>query len=301
MSTKALRKELLAAIAMVIVAAIALSGSTYAWFANNNKVTAENLQVKAAVEGGIEIARTSKGAAEIAHKTIDGSTLERATLYPTSTVTGAAWSHASAKLVSSSTAITGTYTTVAIKESAPKAGVGYVDYEGGTPNVYDKATDHAFYLVDTFNIRSTSGDAKAKGLQITSITVSPSAANYATMSAAMRVGIVLDHPNKSTDMAVYAPIRDAALTYDVFSDHTGEGETAVAVNAGTVTAVTSSTAIELLAETYAIDAKDTENGKNGGVDVYIYVWFEGEDEELYTENFKSEDLDISVSFQSKVD
>ena len=45
MSTKALRKELFAAVAMLIVAAIALSGSTYAWFAANTTVTADNMQV----------------------------------------------------------------------------------------------------------------------------------------------------------------------------------------------------------------------------------------------------------------
>lgn len=40
MSTKALKTQLLAAIAMVLVASIALGSSTYAWFANNNKVDA---------------------------------------------------------------------------------------------------------------------------------------------------------------------------------------------------------------------------------------------------------------------
>ena len=47
MSVKALRKQLMAAIAMVVVAAVALSSSTYAWFANNNKVTATGMQVTA--------------------------------------------------------------------------------------------------------------------------------------------------------------------------------------------------------------------------------------------------------------
>lgn len=41
MSTKALKQQLIAAIAMVLVAGIALASSTYAWFVNNSKVTAE--------------------------------------------------------------------------------------------------------------------------------------------------------------------------------------------------------------------------------------------------------------------
>ena len=41
MNAKALKKQLMAAIAMVVVAAVALSSATYAWFVNNTKVTAE--------------------------------------------------------------------------------------------------------------------------------------------------------------------------------------------------------------------------------------------------------------------
>ena len=40
MNSKAIRKQLLAAVAMVLVAAVALGSSTYAWFVSNNSVTA---------------------------------------------------------------------------------------------------------------------------------------------------------------------------------------------------------------------------------------------------------------------
>lgn len=45
METKALKKQLGAAIAMVLVAAIALGAATFAWFVNNNAVTAERVDV----------------------------------------------------------------------------------------------------------------------------------------------------------------------------------------------------------------------------------------------------------------
>ena len=45
METKALKKQLGAAIAMVIVAAIALGAATFAWFVNNNAVKAEGVDV----------------------------------------------------------------------------------------------------------------------------------------------------------------------------------------------------------------------------------------------------------------
>lgn len=47
MNSKAIRKQLLAAVAMVLVAAVALGSSTYAWFVNNNKVTANLNNVSA--------------------------------------------------------------------------------------------------------------------------------------------------------------------------------------------------------------------------------------------------------------
>ena len=45
METKALKKQLGAAIAMVLVAAIALGAATFAWFVNNNAVTAKGVDV----------------------------------------------------------------------------------------------------------------------------------------------------------------------------------------------------------------------------------------------------------------
>ena len=44
-NVKALKKQLAAAIAMVCVAAVALGSSTYAWFVNNTKVTADNVSI----------------------------------------------------------------------------------------------------------------------------------------------------------------------------------------------------------------------------------------------------------------
>lgn len=45
MNSKAIKRQLLAAIAMVLVAAIALGSSTYAWFVSNNAVTATGIDL----------------------------------------------------------------------------------------------------------------------------------------------------------------------------------------------------------------------------------------------------------------
>lgn len=57
MSTKALKTQLLAAIAMVLVASIALGSSTYAWFASNRAVTATDMKVTATTTGSLVISQ----------------------------------------------------------------------------------------------------------------------------------------------------------------------------------------------------------------------------------------------------
>lgn len=60
MNSKAIKRQLLAAIAMVLVAAIALGSSTYAWFASNNKVEANGMKITATTEGAnLEISLAS--------------------------------------------------------------------------------------------------------------------------------------------------------------------------------------------------------------------------------------------------
>lgn len=54
-SVKSLKKQLMAAIAMVCVAAIALGTSTYAWFVNNTRVTAGEFSATATTSNALEI------------------------------------------------------------------------------------------------------------------------------------------------------------------------------------------------------------------------------------------------------
>lgn len=61
MNSKALKKQLAAAIAMVVVAGVALSSSTYAWFVNNTQVTAEKVNVNAATAYSLLISNAVDG------------------------------------------------------------------------------------------------------------------------------------------------------------------------------------------------------------------------------------------------
>ena len=86
-------KKLIPALCMLLVSAILLGSSTYAWFSMNTQVTATGMQVKAQAEGGIVIANSAKSA-WTAEATAQITT---ATLFPTSNAknpsTLTAWFH----------------------------------------------------------------------------------------------------------------------------------------------------------------------------------------------------------------
>lgn len=82
MTVKSLRKQLAAAIAMTLVATVALGSSTYAWFVNNTKVTAETVQVTAKAANTLLISET--GAAN--WKTTLPITTDLTEMVPVSTV-----------------------------------------------------------------------------------------------------------------------------------------------------------------------------------------------------------------------
>ena len=250
---------------MVLVAGIALGSSTYAWFASNNKVTATGMEVQAQAEGGIEIAYTKSTETTATYQTsATAGVTTAAALAPTSTLDTSAWYHASAQTANASTAKDDTRKTLTLNETAMSAPSNYGSL-GGDDTV-------SYYMVQNFNIRSTT----------------PSA--LADMSKALRVAIKL-----GTKVLIYNPTSDTASTYEVYSGYTA----GAATKAGTVNCIGKDTAT-LLADTATteIPAKGTTN--NGGVDVQVYVYFEGEDTNLYTDAFKAEGLKVTVNFSATV-
>lgn len=88
MNVKHLRKQLMAAIAMVVVAGVALSSATYAWFVNNTRVTAGSVELTAKTSYALLISQGANGTATTAS---DWGTLHtmtsntNATMVPVST------------------------------------------------------------------------------------------------------------------------------------------------------------------------------------------------------------------------
>lgn len=86
-TVKALKKQLIAAIARVLVAAVALGSSTYAWFVSNNKVTATTASISAQSNAPfLKIAKTGEELKETAAIQVAG-TDDKVNLYPSQ------WNH----------------------------------------------------------------------------------------------------------------------------------------------------------------------------------------------------------------
>lgn len=82
MSTKALKQQLIAAIAMVLVAAVALSSATYAWFVTNTKVTAGQATVTATAASSLLISAANANEWATTYEFTDANT----TFAPVSTI-----------------------------------------------------------------------------------------------------------------------------------------------------------------------------------------------------------------------
>ena len=276
MNSKAIKKQLLAAVAMVLVAAVALGSSTYAWFVASGTVEAYGMKVQAQSEGGLAISYGGKAWGTSA----SGGVAEAMRLYPASTKNLADWSHATAKAVDN---------PVAVQASRQ-------DITGTVFNKNNEVPDdNGYVLMREFQIRSTAADALSKGLYVEKVTVGSASK---TMSTALRVGVrYVDGTNAGNNKAyIYGPVElnggvdegnkpsDNYKWYKDATDNTGSVVTLA--KAGKTTS-------PILDETTTISA-DT----NAAVKVQIYVWFEGEDHNLFSDNFNAEDLSVTVKFSS---
>lgn len=283
MTVKTLKKQLAAAIAMVLVSVIALSSSTYAWFAANTQVSATGMQVQAQTEGGIEIAYAeSTGVSGTFSTSANAGATSAIPLAPTSTVNTSAWYHASAETSGASAARVRSYETLSISESAI-ANQAY----GKTGGVTVGTSTTNYYMVQNFNIRSTSAASLAKGLKVQKVEV---AGNSANMSKALRVAIKM-----GDTVLIYDPIGNDTTQYSIYSGYTVSGGTATATEAGRISCKAGTTEA-LLAESADTEIPAKGTSANGGVDVKVYIYYDGEDSELYSDNFATEGLTVTVTF-----
>lgn len=277
MKMKSLKTQFIGAIAMVLVAAIAMGSSTYAWFAMNTQVKATGMQVQAKSEGGIVISNESgtnwNDSATASHNSV-------AYLIPTSTNNVESWYHNTSTDVNSAAAgqATGTYATVSSDGNWKNVdGVQFIDLdEDGALD----ANENCYFLLNKFYIKSSSDAINPATLKINQVKAS-GIGTSALLDASLRVAIKI-----GGNVYIYAPVTGATCSYQV------AGATATTAvdssnNAKVNTAVSGVTSIPANSATTA-----------NAVEAQVFIYFEGEDPECKSYNITGtlDTLQIEVVF-----
>ena len=288
-------KKLIPAFAMLLVSAIILGSSTFAWFSMNTQVTATSMQVKAVAEDGLLIKNElDADTAANWQMSADASYGTLVALAPTSTANVTDWYHNKSDDQNDAKAgqLAATYETLSSdtkwKRDAgdSKSGVYYIDTDAD--NTKDD-NEKAYVLLNKFFIKS-SGDAIALGsghtyadLYINKVKVTGASAS-AALDASLRVAIKI-----GSALYIYAPVTGATTTYKAGGSDTG--------TAATVTTVPATYIVNSTTGTTSIPAV-TETTQANWVEADIYIYFEGEDAGLKSANLATtlDTMSVEVVF-----
>ena len=260
METKALKRQMGAAIAMVLVAAIALAASTYAWFVSNNQVKATTASVSAQSNSPfLKIDTTKNGILEDSPTAISFNT-ESKNLYPAQVVNGA--------------------DNAPLFQSAYASAAGSATMlENSRFDVGDASTAATgeYAYGETFKIGTS--DAKAgsfKDLKVASVALSDPGNMSSDDGLKNAISVLVVCGNK---WGVYKVSGSGALV-----DKYADGKTSAARN--------------VTAETNAL-ADTVSAGADKAVTVSIYVFYDGSAEKVYTDNMNNlKNCGITVTFSA---
>ena len=259
---------------MLLVAAVLLGSSTFAWFSMNRVVTATSMQVKARAEGGILIKRTITSG-DATDASVNFGSTSAVALLPTSTNDASAWWHAAGTAENDGTGIAASYETLTLTNTAPAAAAL------GTGTKGDAANGLYYYVYDSFTVVPDSNSSAFTDLWVSECSVA--SANQ-ELSKSLRIAIVC-----GSNVVICAPIEGATLSYDV--GNTGSNNcTAIDTHSSATTALAKSNTTTLA------------TGSASSQTVLVYAYFEGEDENHMTDNLNDalatalEGLVITVRF-----
>ncbi len=290
-------KKLIPALLMLLLSASMMGTSTYAWFSLNTKVNATNMEVIAVAEQGILINEVAAASDTHWDDTASTNQTEGIPLHATSTANTSAWfvafskrsgSSASASSSANSEDLTidgystlgttpfviATETIAAIAGTNAQRDIVYVDKDGSS----SYQAGEGFYVKYTYYIKSSADaitcalTANTQNLNVVEPTVTGNSTS-ADLDKSLRVAVVVN--NKAY---IYAPLNSSAGTYYVGSSHTA------------TTPLTGNQATSLT----TIPATTAD-----GVPVYVYMWFEGEDANLKTDNITTtlDNLTVNIGFE----
>lgn len=234
-SIKALKKQLVAAIAMVLVAAIALGSATYAWFVSNNSVTAKTASISA--QSNAPFLMIDKEAVSASSSTSIEFTEADTALYP-------------AQVVAEGTTPKFQSAYAEAKDAADE--LANSRYDVGTA---DEAVTAGYAIKETFHIGTADDKAGSfKDLKVAKVALTT---DTGKLDTAVSVLLVC-----GTNWAVYKVSDNGAIL-----DKYGDGTTSAGNNGAGILAATI--------------------GAGTDVTVDAYVFYDGSDTEVYTEQINA--------------
>lgn len=294
-------KIIIPAMGLLLLSTAASITGTVAWFAVNTSVAVEGLNVRAKAEGGIVIApyaytpsavvsdssKTDSAYVAPAQNAFGASAnvgLSVADLYPTSTSNTTAWWHAGSASVDDHTAVDGSYVNLATQttfESDGKLITG-----NGSTEAYKLAGQYFQY--SQFRVKSTT-EVDKYSLYLRSLTVTSATNNSPELNQSLRVAIKV-----------------GAVTTFVAPKYTAAPVSpAEPLKWYNGTAVQNATLSYGLTPNVKISADNAVVGDNAvdspyepaGVDLQIWVYYEGEDPNCKTINTEGVTIDsLALTF-----
>lgn len=263
MNTKTIKRQLVAAIAMVLVSAIALGASTYAWFANNNTVTAKVMEINATADASLLI----KGTEDTSFGSVGTNNIGLLTLKPSTSFNGIDFAKLGPSVKIESAA----------DEKATWSGENGQFKNGDLvtatnipddTNTVDVNEALYHYVETTYTIKS---QVDAANVYIKNITLGGDTAN---IDEALRVSVTLNGETR---------------VYNAGNGTTSDEGVGKLDNGTWSLTEASYVNVDNNSETFAIDA-DTE------YDVVVRVWYEGQDGNCFTDNVSTNNKNILIDF-----
>lgn len=265
MSVKTLRKQLFAAIAMVLVAAIALGSSTYAWFVSNNSVTATTTSIYAQSNSAYLLIANANDTTTANNKgsiAKDASEATNIALYP------ATWTNT----------IGGSYLFATGYAAAPDApaingdGLFAIKSSGKTDGSPEAAVEEDYAYLNTFYIGTGDYDGSFTNLKVTDMDITVTGTNE--LSGALRVLV------KCGDAWLVGKVSNSAFSIESQSGTEGI----------------------IRAAAFGKSAMTGDPAQSvGDVQVDVYVYYEGSDEKVYSNNLSKINADgvkATVTFEA---
>ena len=273
-------RKLLPALSMLLISALLMGSSTFAWFSMNTTVTATGMRVTAQTSGNLLI---SKDGTTYATSSISlaENTAHAYTLLPASTVNGIDFFKVD-KYAS-------TNDNFAVPDDAKTEKVTYTI---GTNN------DGAYVYSKKFYLKVENNSATNLIATINGVAYESAGDLNKNLAKALKVAVaVTEKSTSATTAKIYSPFNSGTLTYDAIARETAEGEniktSGVLAKLDSNTQATSGTTVNL-----------ASMGKDKEYEVLVTVWFEGQDENCTSVNataftLKGVTLDIGFSCTPK--